>query len=120
MSEASPIDSATREMLDEFSDGTSFYDEVLSVFMLHVHGSRERLERALEVGDRGRVEFEAHRFRSGAASIGALDLSERCAELERFAQAANNALDEVWRRVDDELARVLSWVEEHRPQLVAA
>ncbi|MEM6296108.1 MAG: Hpt domain-containing protein [Myxococcota bacterium] len=114
----SPIDQDTREMLEELSDGTSsFFDEVLETFMSDVDGALERLNAAYASDDRKGVRFHAHRFRSASASIGALVLSEHCAELEGIAEQDAGSLEAAWNKVQDETARVLSWVEVNRPTL---
>ena len=121
MPEPCPIDTETREMLDELSSPeSSFFDEVLLTFMEDVHAGLGRMCAAYDIEDHEGLQFHAHRFRSASASVGALALSDLCAQVERDAHSLDASLELLMRQMVAEAGRVLRWVAEHRPVLVAA
>ena len=73
-------------------DDDAVIADVLRAFRASAAESSEALTKAVEAGDLRGVADVAHRLKSGAASIGALRLSERCRALELAAEAARHDL----------------------------
>jgi PAS domain S-box-containing protein len=72
---------------------------VIGAFQTSVARLVPQLEEACRAGDLGGVRHVAHTFKSSSASIGALELSQRCTELETLIR--QDRVDNLDQRVDD-------------------
>ena len=64
-----------------------FFQELCRIFLTETHKRLPRMRAALARGEVQEVAREAHPLRSASASLGALELSEVCARIEREARA---------------------------------
>lgn len=81
-----PIDPAVIAMLDELSDGESFFDQMLEVFLSDLTPSLRALLEARERNDVTALFKGAHRLKSAAANIGAGRMNAACLGIEEPAR----------------------------------
>ena len=66
--------------------------KIVSLYMNDSPGLLNALREALDQGDAKQVQMHAHRFKSGSANLGALQLAELCKQLEEMGR--DNELDD--------------------------
>ena len=67
-------------------------EKVVSLYMSDSSGLLNALREAINEGDAGKVRMLAHRFKSGSANLGALELAELCREMEE--KGYNNNIED--------------------------
>lgn len=85
-----------------------FLQQVLQTYANSIERHLQTLDEAARAQDIGRVGNIAHTLKSSSASVGALDLSQVCAQVERLAKAGDAvAMDEPMTCLRTEAQRVL-------------
>jgi two-component system, sensor histidine kinase and response regulator len=83
-------------------------ERVFKAFETSVARLRPQLEESLQLGDRAGIRHVAHTLKSSSASIGALGLSQRCAEIETLIRLeSTDSLDTRVRAMAGEIEIVL-------------
>ena len=102
---------ALRALSDLIGDDPEARDELLGEFMASAPDRLAELRRGVEIGDRELAARAAHTLKANGGTFGAVELADRCRELEvaarspaaplRLGQVA--AIEDAWRRVRDDL-----------------
>jgi len=92
-------------------------ERVLQAFQASVLRLRPQAEAARHNGDHGALRLVAHTLKSSAASIGALHLSQLCAQIEASVRADPSAdqgarLDALGVALDDVMVAIETWLKE--------
>jgi CheY-like chemotaxis protein len=104
----STIDTAMLERLtaDLGEGGAEILSGLIEAFISDFQQALERLREDAAAAHWERVAFEAHRLRSGAANLAAVDLAQLCRQLEESGQKADAAAAaELSRELEEEFAR---------------
>ncbi len=111
-----PIDEFAFAQLVELAAGDpSFVDALLSAFLAEAEPLVRSIGLAAERGDATSLTESAHRLKSAAGQVGAMNLSRACGELERSARAGRmDELRALARAVEREYPRVARALGEHR------
>jgi HPt (histidine-containing phosphotransfer) domain-containing protein len=101
--------------LHEFSDGSDDgLRQLAELFMTHMTEARAALGPAVANARADVVRREAHKAAGTAGACGARRLGELLTTLERLAEKGIDGTVEVLAEIDDELARVRTFLEAHR------
>jgi len=87
-----------REQMGSDADVDALLRELAPIFVAYNRSCLERLQTASEQGDLAAVDRLAHTLKGSAATLGATELSLRCAELRQSALAQNE--DDVTRCIE--------------------
>lgn len=101
---ATAVDLGVLGSLAEELGDDSILAEVLAAYLHELPVRREAITAAASAGDAETVQSVAHTLKSSSAALGALRLSEVCAELEQAGRAAD--LSAIARNVGDLVARI--------------
>jgi len=106
--EAPAVDLATLDQLRalQIEHEPSLVAELVGEFLTRAPERIARMRAALEAGDKGALEFEAHGLAGSCGVLGVVRMRARCRELEELARQgalaqAPAALDEVIRSLDE-------------------
>ncbi len=109
-SSAAELDEAALQRLRDLDpDGTSqVVVRVLQAFETSLQRLLPQGETAVADGDHHALRHVVHTLKSSSASVGALELSRRCGDLEnRLRTLHDDGLDTLWAGLHDEGRRVL-------------
>ncbi len=105
------LDAASVQRLRELDpDGrTGLIARILDTFVASLSRHAGEFAQARAAGDRDGLRRVAHTLKSSSASVGALDLSRACADVERLVREGDvGALDAPLDRLADQLRRLLA------------
>jgi HPt (histidine-containing phosphotransfer) domain-containing protein len=107
------LDRATMDALfDSIGGDPDFLGELIDTYVGDAPEQLEALRAALATGAVAELVRPAHTLKSSSASLGALDLAERCRQLEASAKAGQSeAASEAIDAIASELERVMQALE---------
>ena len=121
MAPASIVPETLERLADSFgggAEGWEFVRELIETFLEDAPQQLTALRNAVDQGDAEEARRAAHTLKSNAATFGATELSELCAELEARARAGDLAgAQERVRRIEDGSAAVQTELAKLRTQL---
>ena len=107
------LDRATLDaLMDSLGGDAEFLAELIDTYAADAPGQLEMLRMALAAGDVAGLVRPAHTLKSSSASLAALELAERCRQLETSAKAGSlEGANEAIEAIAAELDRVVSALE---------
>ena len=108
-----PVDESVLKNI--FGDDEALFDEILTDFEVSSEGIVVELREAVNSGTPTTVRQVAHKFKSSARSVGAVQLGDLCQEMEQRCRADcdENVISELSEKIFDESARVNSYIAAH-------
>ena len=111
---ACPIDAAQMDYLLSIGD-EAFVQSIVDAYLEDATEIMAAFSQSVEAGNIENFRFQAHAFKSGAANIGAIGLSEICAKLESISQPEFEVRrDEYLARVKTEVTRITDYLQNQK------
>ena len=106
-----PLDSEIVEQIRELG-GDRLLADLVDLYVEHTPGRLEAIDSGLRAGDLKQVEKAAHSIRSSSVSLGARDVAEEAAVVERLAQSgAGGELKEKLISLEQSIAGLIGYLQ---------